>query len=256
MPSNWNIFLERILVSDLTLNETRLALAVARSTLGFRTASEAIGERLLRERSQLTDHRSFTRARAGLVEKGLLRYTPGRPGRGNRSSYELLLQPKEKARSSAGISDSANSELKARVSTLKMPAPQRARIGRKEKTSATTNPNDLRRKAFETYIAAGGRLDLTRERDTLAKRVTELQPHFAEAVILAACTQLGRRREFPGYLKRACQEIAANGGPCINESADRLRLTLTQLKACACATCTTWAKKREQYAVQSITAAA
>jgi hypothetical protein len=259
MASNWNIMIERILAADLTLHETRLALAVARSTLGYRTASEAIGERLLQERSGLTDRRSFERARTGLVEKGLLTYTAGRRGRGNRAVYGLLLhQPSDdvKARPSARISETPSTEVKARVSTPKKRAVERARIGRKEKTSAGVDANDLRRKAFEAYIAAGGRLDLTRERNTLAKRVTELHQAYDEKTILAACTQLGRDREFPGFLKRACEDIANNGGPCTNEGADRFRLTRLQLKACTCAICTTWADKLEARNVQSVSAAA
>ena len=76
MASDWNRLLERILAASppLTANEYRLALAIARSTLGFRRRSNDVGEKLLRDLARL-DGRSFQRARTGLTEAGLLRYT-------------------------------------------------------------------------------------------------------------------------------------------------------------------------------------
>jgi Bacteriophage replication protein O len=97
MASDWNLLLERLLGAPLTANEYRLALAIARSTLGYRRRSERLGRRLLQEHSGITDARGFDRARRGLVEAGLLRYTPGRVGRGNRSTYELVLDPEKAA---------------------------------------------------------------------------------------------------------------------------------------------------------------
>jgi hypothetical protein len=47
--------------------------------------------------SGLLDRRSFTRTRKNLISRGLVVYEAGGPGRGHRSSYELLLDPPEKS---------------------------------------------------------------------------------------------------------------------------------------------------------------
>ena len=66
--SNWNRLLERLLAEDLTVAEQRLALTIARCTLGWQKNEYRIGRARLRELSGL-DGRNFERARDGLVAK-------------------------------------------------------------------------------------------------------------------------------------------------------------------------------------------
>lgn len=93
--SRWNLYIEALLAADLTAAEYRLALALMRLILGYRLAERDLGDRLLRKtagtkdgRTLAMDGRTFARARAGLVAKGLLVYRPGVPG-GGRSHYAL-----------------------------------------------------------------------------------------------------------------------------------------------------------------------
>src|SRR5690349_18250396 len=102
MASDWNRLLERLLDAPLTASEYRLALAIARQTLGYRRRSAYIGRAYLRTASGLHG-RTVERARDGLAEAGLIRFeSPGR-GRGKRTKYELLLDA-EKGRSHAAFS--------------------------------------------------------------------------------------------------------------------------------------------------------
>ncbi|HZR96731.1 MAG TPA: hypothetical protein VFA56_13625 [Gaiellaceae bacterium] len=96
--SLWNAWLDLKLAADLTIEEHRLADALARNMIGFggRT-SERLGNVLLRSESRLHG-RSFERARDGLAEKGLIRFEKGR-GRGARTLYVLLVEKAAEARS-------------------------------------------------------------------------------------------------------------------------------------------------------------
>ena len=88
--SRWNRLIERLLAEDdLTIAELRLALALARLLPGWRRPEARLGRQMLRDVARL-DGRDFERARDGLVRRGLLDYTPGKPGRGNRGNYSLL----------------------------------------------------------------------------------------------------------------------------------------------------------------------
>jgi hypothetical protein len=116
--SNWNLFFERKLElgATLTTDEHRLSDALARCLLGFNKTAERLGEGLLRERSGLHG-RSFERARAGLVEKGLLVFVSGGRGRGKRSLYALVLDPADNpavARDFAGLSIADENPAEAR----------------------------------------------------------------------------------------------------------------------------------------------
>jgi hypothetical protein len=84
--SRWNRYTEALLAAKLTAAEHRLALAFMRLIPGYRLEERDLGNRLLREVSGL-DGRSFERARAGLIEKGLIHYEPGDVAR--RSHYRL-----------------------------------------------------------------------------------------------------------------------------------------------------------------------
>lgn len=81
MSSDYNAFHDRLLEADLGLQELWLGIAIMRATLGWNARENRIGNQLLREKTGL-DGRSFERARAALIEKELIRYTPGARGRG------------------------------------------------------------------------------------------------------------------------------------------------------------------------------
>ena len=88
--SRWNRYVNALLAADgLTVAEHRLALAIMRLLPGWRRDEADLGDRLLRKTSHL-DGRSFARARAGLVDKRLLVYTPGSSGRTARRSHYAL----------------------------------------------------------------------------------------------------------------------------------------------------------------------
>jgi hypothetical protein len=237
VASDWNRLIDRLLDVELTVHEHRLALAIARSTLGYRRRSERLGERLLRKRSGIGDGRSFQRARDGLVEAGLLRYEPGRRGPGNRSTYELLLDAELPALTRANTGASI-----ARSGGTQLPAPARARIGtRRGKTTAGSIEQSIQASAAGAYMAAGGSLELNEWRSALARHAATLEKRGVdERVILAAARALGRTREFPGYLSQRAAELEQQGGPCGWQGLDRSRLTREQLAECDCRACAEW----------------
>ena len=133
--SDWNRFFDRKLALDLTGDEHRLADALARNLLGFRTLEDRIGDRWLMEQSGLRYARSFERAREGLVAKGLLcfeRGTPGR-GRGHRGFYRLLLDVPEMPADERAFGGEEETPAEERALGAEMPAenpaPVRAGIG-------------------------------------------------------------------------------------------------------------------------------
>jgi hypothetical protein len=254
MASDWNLWLDRQIAADLTETERRLAEVLARLTLGWNLNPNEIGEKLLREIARL-DGRTLGRARAALVEKGLLRYTAGSVGRGHRSVYELLLTEKPALQRAITTPEKPAQEraigetVKARSGGRKKPAPQRVRRERRGKDSpaspAEIDP-DLMRRAFDTYTGAGGNTLLSRERGALARNVASLvKAGVDEPTILAACRDLGRNGEFPGLLKQRAQAISAGGGPCTWEQNDRAQLTLAQLAECGCPRCAEWLGYRQ-----------
>jgi hypothetical protein len=88
--SRWNRLVECVLAEDgLTVAELRLALALARLLPGWRRPEARLGRQLLRDTARL-DGRNLERARQGLVARGILAYTPGKRGRGNRGLYSFL----------------------------------------------------------------------------------------------------------------------------------------------------------------------
>lgn len=90
--SDWNDFLEGKLARDLTVEEHRLADALARNLLGFARLEDHIGDRLLMKQARFTDRRSLVKARDSLVTKKLLYVEkPKTTGRGHRTLYRLLI---------------------------------------------------------------------------------------------------------------------------------------------------------------------
>jgi hypothetical protein len=245
MASNWNAYLEQLLAADLTAAEQQLALALMRLTLGYRQTERRLGEELVRATAGGMDGRTFWRARQGLVAKGLLRFkSSGKGGRGHRSLYALNLHIK--VRPGAGVYE----EAKPPRSVQETPALERGRIGKRigkelpaAPDSANTRKaeNELRRRAFDAYIGAGGTLTLDREREALASQVTNLvRAGIDERSILAACAECGAGREFPGWINQRARALAADGGPCLYERLGRSRLTVLQLRECGCPRCEQW----------------
>jgi hypothetical protein len=111
-----------------------------------------------------------------------------------------------------------------------------------------TDIHQLRRDAFDAYLSAGGTLTLDKERGVLARAVTAADnAKIDRALILAACRDLGRTRDFPGLLKQRIAELVARGGPCDYEGLDRSRMTPAQLERCGCKRCIEWANALEQH---------
>ncbi len=254
MASDWNLFLDRLLEHKLTVAEYRLATALMRLLLGWNRESAYLGQRLIRERASL-DGRSFDRALSGLIEKGLLDVTPGKRGRGNRTLYRLVLGDVEKPaparaeeeREKPAPARAKTPGVKARSHGKKSPLHSgHAGLEAGVKTSGGTSQTPtLQTRAFDVYLGAGGSLTLERERGALARSVTaQVKSGTAESEILAACRDLGRRREFPGLLKQRIAEIDERGGPCEWETLNRAGLTLAQLELCECAKCAEWATAR------------
>jgi hypothetical protein len=255
MASDWNTWMERMLAADLTRDEMRLAIALARLTLGWNRTENELGERLLRELAGLHG-RSNERARSGLVAKGLIQYTPGEAGRGHRSRYVLILaEMPAVARVFTGsekpaVARAFPAERKARKIAPENPAVARARKGKgrgKNIPPAAPTEKTIQTKALEAYLAHGGSLELdgwrgalTRHAKTLVERGTD------ERTILAAAADLARQRAFPGYLTQRADEILATGGPCAWEGTKRAALTVPQLEECGCPRCAEYAEfKRE-----------
>jgi hypothetical protein len=255
--SDWNGWHDALLAAPkLTPNESRLAHALARLLLGWKRVECDFGEQLVRETAGKMHGRSFERARDGLVAKGLLHFSPGSVGKGNRGSYRLIL-PGEKPALPRVIDAAQKPALprvnakssNARVPDAQIPALPRGRIGSKgsspRKTAAlraqTPDTNEIRQQAFDAYLSAGGSLSYERERGSLARAVTaEAKTGTETAAIVAACRALGRERAFPGLLKQRVAELAAAGGPCAWEGLDRMALSVAQLSTCACVKCVEW----------------
>jgi len=234
MGSAWNRLTERLLDAELTVAGYRLALAIARYTIGYPKNDNRVGQKLLRELAQM-DGRTFERALDELQEKGLLHHEPGKRGPGNRGLYELMLDPNEKA------------------------APARPKAERKRgrtagaKTAASkSTENTLQTRVIDAYRAGGGSLELAewrgaivRQAKTLSKRGTD------EVLIVDAARALGRERTFPGYLPQKVEELERSGGLCRWEGLDQSKLTDAQLAECDCRTCEEWRAYRVERAVPS-----
>jgi hypothetical protein len=108
----------------MTVAEHKLLLAIGRALLGWRRTGAHLGRRYLRDLARL-DGRTFERARDGLVERGLLHYTPGKPGRGGRGYYAFPWAA-EKAAPGRPFTEAG----KGRSGVAENAAPQRPRRGR------------------------------------------------------------------------------------------------------------------------------
>lgn len=249
--SNWNQWLERMLAADLTVAEHRLALAVARQTLGYNKTEARIGRPLLCAATRLTS-RSVERARDGLISKGLIRYEAGSRGRYGRSVYTLVLaepiaalQRQIEQTPIAAVERHLGDTSNCRSGDTPIAAVERQRKEKRKGKSIPAAPAVDLRPIFDAYIACGGSLDLERDRKALARNAKSLIDDGVPLdTVVAAARDLGRERTFPGYLKQRVAELAAAGGPCAWHGLDRSRLTLAQLRSCACTPCTDWANAK------------
>ncbi len=238
MASDWNRLLDRLLASPrLTASEYRLVLAIARNTLGWNRRCNRIGRKLLRDATGL-DGRTFGRALAGLRAAGLVEVRDGRPGRGNAAEYELLLD-EEKAALTRPFTPPEKRPLSGQEKAA-LERPRRG-LGKERATGSAEAAAPLVGRVMNAYLAAGGSLELDEWRGALAKQSTLLRRKAVdERVILAAAGQLGREREFPGYLTKRAASLAADGGPCSWEGLRRAELTADQLADCVCRRCGEW----------------
>jgi len=248
MGSRWNRWHEALLRSDLKHEELRLGVALGREILGWNETSRRVSDRRLRDLARLHG-RSLDRAREGLVEKGLVRHTPGTVGRGGAGMYELGLDGEMPAPARANPPSemparqrSNHADVNARSDGREMPAGERARIGSKGKTRRPDGRTPtLPARAIDAYLAAGGSLELSDWKGALVRQATSLvQKGAAEATVLAAVSVLGREREFPGHLTQRVRAYETNGLPCRWQEIGHTRLSPAQLAECGCPLCERW----------------
>src|SRR6266542_1001017 len=166
--SNWNLLLDRLLRIRLTANEYRVALAVARLTLGYgKPGGRYLGRKWIRETAGHMDGRSFDRSLTGLIGKGVLAYQPGSVGKGNRGHYALVLDTLEKAavarpfeaKEKAAVARPKAEKPKGRSGGTQKAAPARPRRG-KGRVRTPELPPDLIARAIDAYRDHGGSLTL------------------------------------------------------------------------------------------------
>ncbi len=97
--------------------------------------------------------------------------------------------------------------------------------------------------ALTAYTGAGGSLDRAEWRTALERHAaTQGRRDVRIEIVLAAAEQLGREREFPGYLSQRVAAIVEAGGVCQWHGMVRRGLTREQLLECGCKLCTDWAR--------------
>lgn len=256
--SNWNLLLEQMLAADVTQTAYRVWLAIARWTQGYPGNKGYVGRDLLREAAgregKPLDARSFDRGVAELCEHGLLVVIPGKPGRGNRGHYKLVLRRGEKAaapRPFEAVEKVATQRplakgLNRRSQTPETVAAQRPRrVRRVKNTGSTSETPSLVTRACDVYQGAGGSLKLTGVRGSLAGSVSALAKAGADKeLILAGVKELARTKAFPGYLKQIVETLRDSGGACVWNGA-RNSLSTFQLRECGCNLCVEWAEGLE-----------
>lgn len=256
--SKWNRLLDGLLAEEsLTVAEYRLTLAIARNSIGWNRASADVGQQLLRDTTGL-DGRTFQRALDGLKLKRLVTVTGGRPGRGNRASYTLTLRATKTPAVERAFSETETpaverakpTPINTRSHDKKTPAVERARIEKKVLKTPPPNP-ELQRDGINAYQAAGGNLENDNWRNTLARQIKTARKTETPEHILAACKDLGRKNEFPGYLQDRIRQIQDNGGPCKWEGLDRSQITPQRLRTCGCHPCTEWANALDTQAIHA-----
>jgi hypothetical protein len=247
MASDWNMFHELVGRSRLNATEARLASAIARCLLGWNKREAPIGRARLLEFAPM-DKRSFDRAVAGLVAKGVIAVGAGSRGRGHRTTYAILLDSEKAAtqRPLPPLEKAAPERpnrpvVKGRSGGTEKAAPQRPRRG----LSKGRDTDTLQTRTFDAYLASGGSLEIDQWRGALAQQATSLaKKGVDEGVILAAARELGRSRDFPGFLTQTAERLAANGGPCRWDGLDREALTAGQLGECHCRLCGQWLESK------------
>jgi hypothetical protein len=245
----------RLALVKLTAGETQLVHAIAANTIGRkRLNGNYIGMKKLRADAGNMDGRSFSKARDGLIAKGLLRWIPGKPGKGNRGFYQLLLDPQQKTVPERSLQTeektapqrSLGDAPKDRSTAPQKTAPQRVRRVKPKKVrppSTATDPSTnktFQTQAVDAYCAAGGNLEYGNRRGPLLQHATNLLKTGEDpTLILKVITVLGRENDFPGNLTKRLNEYKTNGGPC-KWAGYRDGLTNTQLADCGCHGCHQW----------------
>jgi hypothetical protein len=102
--------------------------------------------------------------------------------------------------------------------------------------------NEYISSVVNSFLGAGGSLELAEWRSALERQAHSLgQRDVPLERVVAAAKQLGRKREFPGYLRREAEAIEAAGGVCAWQM-PRHGLTLDQLIECGCGLCADWVR--------------
>lgn len=241
MASDWNRLMDRLARLGLGEHEQRVLAAIARKTLGYRKQSDKLPISQLVDITGL-DRRHVSRALEQLAARGLITRTGGTRGRGNAATITLILDPEKapreatkKKRTTGHIQNALNVPLEM---TEKSPPEAHSR-GKGVKKNALRANDELRRTAFEQYLAAGGNLLLVRERNALAGAIGRaVKAGHDHDLILDAVRDLGRNQEFPGLLTQRITDFKTNGRPCTWAGIGRLNLTVPQLTECGCPRCT------------------
>jgi hypothetical protein len=254
MASHWNLLMDRLATEKLTAAEGQLVHAIARNTIGWnRPGGNYLGMKKLRADAGNMDGRSFGKARDGLIAKGLLQWVPGKPGKGNRGFYQLLLDTEQKTVPERSLQTeektapqrSLAGAPKDRSTASQKTALHRVRRGKPNKGKPPSGTDPFTNKTFQTqaidaYCGAGGNLELANRRGALAQHATGLLNAGEDPnLILKVVTVLGRENDFPGNLTKRFKEFKTNGGPC-KWAGYREGLTNTQLADCGCHGCHQW----------------
>ena len=268
MSSRWNLLFDQIVCTKLTMRETQVVAAIARKTLGFYGRED--GDRI--SASQIAKLTGISRAHVAetlllLESRAIITRRDG--GKGRASVISLNLEaawtskpvPKRVQVNLSRMEDRSASQPVPSRGQEPAPAPGHT-IEKERKTKRVTTPpageraldvERIRKRAAEIYLAAGGSLELDKSRSVLFGQISNLVKNgVSEDTLLAGVRQLGKAREFPGYLKQRVQAIEEAGGPCVWDGLNRNALTLRQLRGCDCALCDEWAQAKAGQAAMSV----
>lgn len=238
--SDWNPALRAIVALTLTASEQRLAMVLVTQTCGYYRREAKVGQDLLRREARL-DGRNFGRAVARLQTLGLLRVTPGKRGRGHRSTYELIFDREE----TEPAPDTEPVQNTTATKPLAVSGPASRTSKKRNAVQAAKASPTLQAQAIDAFRSHGGNLEYGQSRVALAAQVKQLTKRgVSDDVILAAAAELGRQHGFGGLLKQTADYLIERGGPCMWDGR-RSGVDPRYLRECGCAGCIEWAEVLE-----------
>lgn len=251
MASDWNTLMEHMAAAPLSKREGQVVAFIARKTIGYRKTGDRLSALQIAQGTGIA-RRHVGAALDALEGRGII--TRNVRGRGRTPLIALVLDRPWRDAERAPVGGHLVAPVGGQLREARRA--QRAPVGGQEVAPVPVHTREkgvkhsglrpaadtLQRRAFDAYLAAGGTLELVAERGALARQATALvKAGEPETLILAACRDLGQRREFPGHLKQRVAELKANGGPCRWEGLNRRALLPAQLGECGCNRCREWA---------------